>query len=65
MAKKKIVPPSMEEVMASFNGEIAPITEKYLALLPSHAVYVVLFKMADDIYRHWRSSLNEEHPKQE
>ena len=49
--------PDKDELMADCNNDLSAVIEKYTGTLKSSDLYLVLFKLADDMYRHWRKTL--------
>ena len=52
--------PDKDELMADCNNDLSAVIQKYTGTLKSSDLYLVLFKLADDMYRHWRKTLPEE-----
>lgn len=46
--------------MAEFNNDLGDVVNKHMASLKPYELYLVLVKLTDDIFRHWRKTLKEE-----
>ena len=58
--KEQPVPVDRDVLMADLNGEIILVISKYMTVLKTYEIYLVLVKLTDDIFRYWRKTLKEE-----
>ena len=48
-----------EELMADLNNDLSEVVNKHMASLKPYEVYLVMVKLTDDIFRHWRQSIKD------